>query len=153
MKHVRALIIKLVSSFVLLFIILGMIFDMNFGNVLLISLVLGIAAYIVGDMMVLPRTNNMTATMADFGLAFLIIWFISEGVTTNENTVFPSLIAALGVAVFEYFFHKYLANNIIEASQDQQQVGKMKYQTELADEIMIARPDVRSEKDDTDTLK
>lgn len=125
-------------------------FDLSFGNVVLITLILGLAAYLIGDLMVLPRTNNTTATMADFGLSFLIIWALLESVTVNERTVFPSLIAAIGVTLFEYFFHKYLANNTDESGIKGQRIGNLNYQTEMADELTPVRPDVRSKRDDND---
>lgn len=144
MKHVKAMAIKFISSLVLLYIILGLIFDVSFGNVFLITLVLGVVAYIIGDMMVLPRTNNLVATMADFGLAFLIIWFMTESLTVGNNTVYPSLIAAIGVALFEYMFHKYLANNIINTKDESGRVGNLQYQTEASEELAPVRSDVRN---------
>lgn len=67
MKHVKALVIKFVSSLVLLSLILGLLFDMAFSNIFLITLVLGIEAYFIGDLLILPRTNNTVATIVDFG--------------------------------------------------------------------------------------
>jgi uncharacterized BrkB/YihY/UPF0761 family membrane protein len=146
MKHVKALAIKFVSSLVLLSLILGLLFDMAFSNIFLITLVLGVAAYLIGDLMILPRTNNTVATIADFGLAFLIIWFMSENLTYGDNHFSMSLIAALGVAIFEYMFHKYVANNVIKNQGGQkQQTGKLQYQTEASEELLApVRQDVRS---------
>jgi Protein of unknown function (DUF2512) len=146
MKHVKALAIKFVSSLVLLSLILGLLFDMAFSNIFLITLVLGVAAYLIGDLMILPRTNNTVATIADFGLAFLIIWFMSENLTYGDNHFSMSLIAALGVAIFEYMFHKYVANNVIKNQSGQkQQTGKLQYQTEASEELLApVRQDVRS---------
>ncbi|NYE04123.1 uncharacterized BrkB/YihY/UPF0761 family membrane protein [Bacillus niacini] len=146
MKHVKALAIKFVSSLVLLSLILGLLFDMAFSNIFLITLVLGVAAYLIGDLMILPRTNNTVATIADFGLAFLIIWFMSENLTYGDNHFSMSLIAALGVAIFEYMFHKYVANNVVKNQGGQkQQTRKLQYQTEASEELLApVRQDVRS---------
>jgi predicted membrane protein len=146
MKHVKALAIKFVSSLVLLSLILGLLFDMAFSNIFLITLVLSVAAYLIGDLMILPRTNNTVATIADFGLAFLIIWFMSENLTYGDNHFSMSLIAALGVAIFEYMFHKYVANNVVKNQGGQkQQTGKLQYQTEASEELLApVRQDVRS---------
>ncbi|MFB3167010.1 YndM family protein [Neobacillus sp. 179-C4.2 HS] len=146
MKHVKAFAIKFVSSLVLLSLILGLLFDMAFSNIFLITLVLGVAAYLIGDLMILPRTNNTVATIADFGLAFLIIWFMSENLTYGDNHFSMSLIAALGVAIFEYMFHKYVANNVVKNQGGQkQQTGKLQYQTEASEELLApVRQDVRS---------
>jgi hypothetical protein len=144
MKHVKALAIKFVSSLVLLSLILGLLFDMAFSNIFLITLVLGVAAYLIGDLLILPRTNNTVATIADFGLAFLIIWFMSENLTYGDNHFSMSLIAALGVALFEYMFHKYVANNVLPNKDGQQQTRPLQYQTEASEELTPVRQDVRS---------
>jgi hypothetical protein len=144
MKHVKALAIKFVSSLVLLSIILGLFYDMAFRNIFLITLVLGVAAYIIGDLLILPRTNNTVATISDFGLAFLIIWLMSENLTYGDNHFSMSLIAALGVALFEYMFHKYVANNVLPNAGKRQQTRQLQYQTEASEELTPVRTDIRS---------
>ncbi|WP_246333746.1 YndM family protein [Thermoactinomyces mirandus] len=118
MKHVRVLIIKFVASLAFLYIILGLIYGMTFGEVLFLSAVLGVAAYLIGDMLILPRTNNVVATIADFLLAWLIIYWFADGMTVDGNVYRASLIAATGVGLFEIFFHRYLANNIQHRDQE-----------------------------------
>jgi uncharacterized BrkB/YihY/UPF0761 family membrane protein len=149
MKHVKALAIKFVSSLVLLSLILGLLYDMSFGNIFLITLVLGVAAYLIGDLLILPRTNNTVATIADFGLAFLIIWLMSRGLTYGDNYFSMSLIAALGVALFEYMFHKYVANNVVKDQGGQQQARPLQYQTEASEELTPVKQDVRSSNEET----
>jgi Protein of unknown function (DUF2512) len=145
MKHVKAFAIKFISNLVLLYIILGLFFDMAFRNVFLITLVLGVAAYLIGDLLILPRTNNTVATIADFGLAFLIIWFMSENLTYGDDHLLMSLIAALGVGIFEAMFHRYLANNILPDSKNQSRpTNTLQYQTEASKELTPVRPDVRT---------
>lgn len=151
MKHVKALAIKFISSLVLLSVILGLFFDMAFSNIFLITLVLGVAAYLIGDMLILPRTNNTIATISDFGLAFVIIWLMSENLTYGDNQLLMSLIAALGVALFEYMFHRYLSNNILPNQQQQtgtRQANTLQYQTEASKELTPVRPDVRTSEED-----
>lgn len=145
MKHVKAMAIKFVSCLVVLFIILGLIFDMSFRNVFLISLILGIAAYLIGDLMILPRTNNFIATIADFGLAFFIIWFMTETLTTGANAVYPSFIAAVGVGLFEFLFHRYMSNQILEDKNNTgQRIGNLQYQTEASKDLTPVIRDIRS---------
>ncbi|OLS35146.1 YndM family protein [Bacillus sp. MRMR6] len=149
MNHIKALLIKFISTLALLTIILGLFFDMAFSNIFLITLVLGIAAYLIGDMFTLPRTNNLFATLADFGLAFFIIWIMSVNLTIGDGQLLMSLFAALGVAVFEYLFHRYLANNILTNSNERsRQTGIIQYQTEASEELTPVRPDVRTNDDE-----
>lgn len=81
MKHVKAFSIKFVATFVLLFLVLGGVQGITFGDIFSMSLVLGGAAYLLGDLFLLPRTSNTIASLADLGLAFILIYFMSGGMT------------------------------------------------------------------------
>ncbi|MCM3395131.1 MULTISPECIES: YndM family protein [Cytobacillus] len=149
MQHFKALALKFLASVVLLYIILGIFFGMSFVNVFIITAILGITAYILGDMVILPRSSNMIATAADFGLAFLLIWFLSSILTNGDNLIAMSIAAALGVALFEYLFHLYLLRNMTEASNEKGTInqGNLRYNTEVSEDLTPVRPDVRSEED------
>jgi hypothetical protein len=147
MKHLRALAVKFLASLVLLYVILGLMYDMSFTNVFLISLVLGLVSYLIGDLFLLPKTNNTIATLADFGLAFMIIWILGESLTYGESLLLASLISAAGVALFEYFFHKYVAGKVLEDQENQYQNTNYQYQTEASEEFYPVKPDVRSEEE------
>lgn len=139
MKHFKAIAIKFIASLIVLYIILGLIFNMSFTNVFFISLVLAVVSYLVGDIGILPRTNNTVATLADFGLALMVIWFLSSALTYNGNTYlfFISFISALGIAVFEFFFHKYLSSDSFRNEPDNILPNDTfsNFQTEVSEEI------------------
>jgi hypothetical protein len=148
MKHIKPLAIKFISSLVLLSVILGLFFDMSFGNIFLITLVLGVVSYVIGDLFILPRTNNIIATLADLGLAFLVIRFMGDALAYGDNgDMFTmSLIAAIGVALFEYAFHKYVANRVLNENQSKQnQQTKLRYQTEASEELTPRNTDLRNQ--------
>jgi hypothetical protein len=149
MKHVRAFAIKFISTLVLLYIILGVFNDVAFRNVFLISLVVSVAAYLIGDMFILPRTNNTIATLADFGLAFAIIWLMSENLTYGDSMLGEAFTSALALGVFEMMFHRYLANNILPDHDrgEKRYQGNLQYQTEASEELTPVRPDVREDKE------
>lgn len=143
MRHIRNLVIKFIATFAVLFIILGMFYDMSFGNVLSISLVLTLAAYLIGDRLILPRTNNTMATVADFGLAFLVIWLMGENLTYGDSLIMPALISAAAIALFEAFFHKSIANQLRdENNQTPQQTGNLRYQTEASKELTPRKSEI-----------
>lgn len=143
MEHLRSLAIKFIASFVVLYVILGLMYNMSLTNVILISLVLGVASYVIGDLFLLPRTNNTIATIADFGLAFMVIWLMGEGMTYGESLFTPSLIAAGGVALFEYFFHKYLTDSILEGEKDRNSPRtNYQYQTEASEELSVVSSEI-----------
>ncbi|PGL72936.1 YndM family protein [Bacillus sp. AFS055030] len=145
MKHIKAFVIKFIACLALLYIILGIGYDMAFRNVFLITLVLGVIAYIVGDMLILSKTNNTVATIADVGIAFLIIWYMGSKLTYGGSMFTPALISAIGIGLFEIFFHKYVYNHVIKNTEHRENVstGNLRYQTEASEELT---PDIKEEK-------
>lgn len=150
MKHVKAFLLKFISCLVLLYIILGLYYGMSFGMVFLISLTLGAASYILGDFLVLPRTNNFIATITDFVLAFLVIWSLSISLTLRENLVTMSLVAATGVALFEILFHRYMANRIItNMKTSSARPRPLQFQTEASEELTPSKSDLYMNENNT----
>ena len=135
MKHMKNLAIKFISILAVLFIILGIFYDMSFGNVLWISVVLTLASYLIGDLLILRKTNNTMATISDFAIAFLVIWLMGENLTYGDSLIMPALIAAAGIALVETFFHKYVARQIQEADEQQNGSRNLRYQTEASSEL------------------
>ncbi|MBL5772458.1 YndM family protein [Bacillus sporothermodurans] len=120
MKHIKAMAIKFVATIVVLFVILNVIFGMSFTNVFFISLVLSVVSYLVGDIGILSRTNNTIATIADFGLSLIVIWFLSAALTFENRTplFIISLISAAAIALVEIVFHKYVSSYTFEKESD-----------------------------------
>ncbi|MFC5464256.1 YndM family protein [Lederbergia graminis] len=148
MRHIKAISMKFIATLVLLYAILGLIYGMSFGSVFMISLVLGITSYIIGDLFLLPRTNNTIATIADFGLALLVIWVMTESMVIGDNEFTYSLISAIGVVVFESFFHKYMAIYIhSESREDGMYIKNFRYQTEASEEFTDNISDVEKRND------
>ena len=57
-----------------------------------------------------------------------------------------SLIGAIGVALFEYGYHKYVANRVLNENQSRQsQQTKLQYQTEASEELSPKNIDLRDE--------
>lgn len=136
MEHVKALMVKFILALILNYVILGLFFDVSFANVFWLTLILGVVSYLIGDVMLLPRTNNLLATISDFAIALLISWFYLSNVTYNDGNAFiASLTAAIAMAVFEWFFHKYMVSHVLHDHHSTQGVNKLRYQTEASEEI------------------
>lgn len=112
MENLKLMGTKFVISLAILYIILGIGFDVSFGNVFLITLVLGVVSYVLGDRMLLSKTNNMTATIADFVLAFVVIYFMTDALTTGNDVFEATIYSAISLTIFEYFFHKSVARTL-----------------------------------------
>ncbi|MBM7691076.1 hypothetical protein JOC77_000481 [Peribacillus deserti] len=154
MRHILPLLIKFIATFSMLGIILGLFNNFSIFDVLVISILLTVIAYILGDLVILRRTNNLIATAADFGLAFFLIWLLSRNLTFQDNLVSASLAAALGVTLFEYIFHRIIPrgdNRSVQAKGHQSKGrGSSRFQTEASEDLTPVRPDVRSKKENED---
>ncbi|MED3623937.1 YndM family protein [Neobacillus thermocopriae] len=142
MQHGVRLVVKFVACLVVLGIILGMFYDFSFGDVVLISAVLGLLSYFLGDLLLLRRSNNFIASAADFGLTFLVVWFMGRAITIEDDLFSASLISAVAVTAFEYFFHRFL----VHESDDRKTIrtNRTQFQTEASEELTPVKPDVRS---------
>lgn len=144
MKHVKAFAIKFVATLTLLYIVLGLMFGMSFGEVFVLTAVLGVTAYLIGDLLILPRTNNTIATIGDYVLTWGIIYMFIDAMTIGYplGTLF---VATLGVVIFEVFFHRYLANNVLPNKTERPLARNLQYQTEVSEELTDTDTDIVTE--------
>lgn len=115
MKHFAALFVKFLSFTVILLFVLGFMYEISAGDIVLISLILAIGLYITGDLFVLPRFGNWAATFTDFPLSFFGIWVLGNYAGDfPRGMVSAGLIAAVILSIFEFYFHYYLLRNVIK---------------------------------------
>jgi hypothetical protein len=123
LEHLKAIALKFVMIAVVLGVILTGIFGIEVSDMLIVSVVLTLGAYILGDLMVFKRLNgeqkkrNTVAALADAGLAFIILWFMGTAMFPDQNVVLASLISAIVLAAGEWFFHKYLDNSVFNENR------------------------------------
>ena len=77
---------------------------------LVTSVVLTLFAYVVGDLVILPRTNNTFASLADFLLSFSLLW-VASVVFLQPFSLSGLFLTAFALSVVEYFYHDYLQRN------------------------------------------
>jgi hypothetical protein len=113
MQHGKALLMKGLFTFIVLYLVLGLGFGMSFVNVLITTLVLGVISYFVGDLGVLPKNGNMIATISDLGLVLVVVWIMGIILSGIDMVTMAgaALISAVILAVGEYFFHHYIMRN------------------------------------------
>ncbi|MEC3885766.1 YndM family protein [Halobacillus sp. HZG1] len=135
MTHVKLLALKFVITLGILFIILGLGFDVSFGNVFLISLVVSALGYL-GDVMILKKSNNTMATAGDFVLSFAVIYFMTDALTVGDDVFEATLISAISLAIFEYFFHQSVARSLDQEKEENHEVRSTgQLQTEASEEL------------------
>ena len=139
MEHVKALLIKFVMITAVLWIVLGGFYDVGFADILMISVLLTGVSYLAGDLFLLPRLENWSATFADLGLAFAGVWFLGNFLfEQNIQLGNAAIISALIIAVGEYFFHKYMANEVLTEEvirSDEEKALIRQYQAEYSEEL------------------
>jgi hypothetical protein len=103
---------------VVLEIVLLLFSDLTFTSILWISLVVTALAYIIGDLFILPATNNLVATIADIGLSLVIIYLFNFFWNTNDIPFLSALVAAVVIGVGEWFFHKFIDRKVEDDHTD-----------------------------------
>ncbi|KAA9004902.1 DUF2512 family protein [Paenibacillus spiritus] len=101
------ILVKLIAHGILQTAMIVLLSDATFMEALLTALVIGVVAYIVGDLLVLPRTNNPIATAVDAVLVFAALWIAADAMdwTLSIGEILSITVLA---GVFEYFFHIWL---------------------------------------------
>lgn len=142
MKHIVALLIKYTAITAVLLIMLSIFQGISIPRVLLISLFLTGAAYLIGDLFILPKYGNMIATMADFGLSFFGTWLLTSLFTNldaTRNIGLSSFIAALIIGGTEVFFHIYMKRLVLRNDDEltnHNHIQHDKYTMEMSDEYI-----------------
>jgi hypothetical protein len=71
------------------------------------SLFLTAVSYLLGDLVILPRSNNTFASLTDFILSFSLLW-AACAVFYQPYRLSGLFVTAFVIAVSEIFFHDYL---------------------------------------------
>jgi hypothetical protein len=74
---------------------------------LVTSAAVTLISYALGDLVILPRTNNTFASTADFLLVFSMFW-IACVVFFQPFRLSGLFLTTFAISVAEYFFHDYL---------------------------------------------
>ncbi|WP_025951253.1 YndM family protein [Geobacillus thermocatenulatus] len=146
MRHLLALVLKYLLTATVMFAILPLFLRISSAEILWFSLWLTLIAYAIGDLYILPRLGNVSATIADFGLVFVAVWigigafYDIAGAAILSAAFFSALLAAMG----ELLFHAYVLRFVIveHGEKDAPLIGRQ-WQTEAAEEfdVRAARPD------------
>lgn len=117
MRHIGALLLKFVIIAIVLELVLLNFTALTFGNILTIALTVTALAYLVGDMAILPKSNNTIATIADIGLSLITILLFNYIFPGTGISFSDALIASLGIGVGEWIFHKFVSRSVLPAQR------------------------------------
>jgi len=137
--YMKAFLMKFLMITLVLWIVLGIFYDVSITDILITSVVLSVVGY-VGDVFILPLIGNVWAALTDFVLAYAIIWLIGSYIYDQPISLgSAAFISSLLLMTGEFFFHRYMHMNIFEpkkANPDERAgyYQRTNLQTEFAEE-------------------
>jgi len=137
MRHLKALLIKFIVISVVVLSMLPIFETASVTDILFISLLVTGIAYIIGDLFILRKFGNFSATLADFGLAFVSIWMLASFlIEAAYPIVIVSLFSAFFIAICEAFYHAYLIEKVFvhDEKESRMAIPNYRFQTEFSEE-------------------
>lgn len=116
MKHVMALLVKFLMVAIILEIALGLLTDLAFSQILIVSLAVTLIAYIIGDLLILRFSNNTVSTISDAILSFITIYGFSLMENYRDIELLDAVICAVVLGIGEWFYHKYIVKKEVVKS-------------------------------------
>lgn len=149
--HIKALLMKFLMTTAVLWIILGIFYEIKFTDILMTSVVLTVVGFI-GDMFVLPQIGNVLAAIVDFFLALVVVWLFAANVYDVPIALLTAaFVSALVIMMGELFLHRYMANHIFEPRKKnpEEKTGyyqRTDLQTEFAEEVDMDKVNKKDER-------
>jgi hypothetical protein len=152
MKYMIGLGIKLLLVLTVLMSIFSVVSRELIDEMLFLTVVIVVVSFVLGDLFLVPRIGNIGATIADFGLSFIIILF---GVAIFHGMSFvlflASFLSAFLIATGEAFFHYYVRSAMLDKRREvyvnpRMIDAQLNTQTEFAEENDLSEVNERNEK-------
>jgi hypothetical protein len=113
MKHIGAILLKYVMVAVILEIVLGWLTGNSFTNILVISAAVTVVSYLVGDLLILAKSNNTITTIFDGVVTLIVLLLFNYARGYSILTFTTALISTVVLAVGEIFFHRFVVRNVL----------------------------------------
>lgn len=104
MKHVKALVVKAIMIWAILWVVLTGLYGVSFMDSTIVGVIIVVMIYVLGDLLILRKVGNIAATIADAGSAAVIL-ALSIFMNDTVDIWMKVLIPALLIGVAEWFFH------------------------------------------------
>lgn len=137
MRHSIAIGIKLIIVSIVILSLFGIFNQAALMPLILMSLIATGIGYLIGDLLILRRFGNVSASLADFVLHFLTIWALaSMFLGTSTPLMIASIAASYLITVTEPLYHAYLIERVFveDDEKDLDVAMPLEYQTEFAEE-------------------
>lgn len=147
MRHIFAIGIKLVIVGTVVLSIFGVFSTASLSSLIMMSLIITLLSYGIGDLFILPQLGNVLATIVDFAIYFLAVWSLAGlfiGVETGLTLA--SLAITYFITLAEPLFHAYVTERVFEI-EDEVIVPLEQYQTEISEEKVVSFDELKKSKD------
>ena len=108
MKHLKALVVKALFIWAILWIALTGIYNVSFMDSTIVGVIIVVMIYVLGDLVILRKIGNIAATIADAGASVLILWLYLTSMNYTTDLWMMVLVPAVLIGLAEWFFHKWL---------------------------------------------
>ncbi|OMP68303.1 DUF2512 family protein [Domibacillus epiphyticus] len=109
-NHIKALLIKAMLVWPTVWVVLSVFNDVSFLDSTILGVIIVILAYFIGDLMILPKMGNVSATISDFVLSFIITWATLNFFGYDE-ALGEAVLTAIVISIGEYFYHRWLLDD------------------------------------------
>lgn len=131
MAYLKTLGIKFIVMTIVTLSLFGIFNHLTMSQLILISMIMTGVSFL-GDLFILPRTNNLFTTIADFALFFFLYWGMGSLIIQGTlPLILLSLATAYLLAISEAIIHIYIQENIFQGMDP---LPKYQFQTEFAEE-------------------
>ncbi len=141
MEQVKVIIMKLMVCLIAFWIGLDLFFDASISDIVSFAVTTTAITYIVADRILLPRIGKMNTLMAEFILAYVVVWIFGSILLNGYLQIaWGSEISAGIITATEVFVHQYLLKHMPSKNKDRTQRQQrrfrpgFRYATEFAEE-------------------
>lgn len=139
MEQVKVIIMKLIVCLIAFWIGLDLLFDATLSDIVSFAVTTTAITYIIADRILLPRIGKRNTLMAEFILAYVVVWIFGSILLDGYLQIaWGSVIAAGIITAAEVFVHQYLLKHISAKNSDRKQHRRfrpgLRYATEFAEE-------------------
>lgn len=118
MQHVKPIAAKFFIYTIIMTLVL-VFYGFSILSILMLSAMLAIITYVLGDLIVLPFKGNFIATVADGAIIFLgALILMAPTYGLYFSTIAGALFLAFLLAVCEWFIHLYIIGRINERDRE-----------------------------------
>ncbi|MFS0752344.1 YndM family protein [Oceanobacillus sp. 1P07AA] len=135
MKHLKAIGIKFVIIATILLSIVSIFEFLSVTEMIVMSAILTLATYVIGDLWILPKMGYVAAAIGDLIFAYASVWLL---LYTFLGTTFPIATASVYISIIisltESVFHIYMKEKILEEKDNTRRTNMQTVQAEFAEE-------------------